>query len=159
MVGPAASRRSSEWHPEIAVVVAITVESISAGSGIGREGAPGLLIRKQNRVHTGDGRKVRLIFPQRFATFRLGRAQKLCRSQPPDRPDIHGHDATGVRIETNVELSITRLGRSSRGRIEILIARNARCRRIRPTEASAATATAGTGQQFDRYMNAFASWR
>src|SRR5437763_2186894 len=75
-----------------------------------------------------------------------------------DLTNFHSLNSTAVKIDTYIELSVTRLGRCARGRIEILIARNARRCRIWPAEAGSA-ATAGTRQQFDRHMNAFASRR
>src|SRR5207244_9775251 len=158
MVGAAASWRSSERHPQISVVVTVTVDSIGACCGIGGKRATGFLICPQDRIQASDRPEIRLIFPKCLTTFGLRWRQTLRRGQPPDRPDIHGHNAAGVRIETNIELAVTRLGRCARGRIEILIARNARRCRIWPAEAGSA-ATAGTRQQFDRHMNAFASRR
>src|SRR5438045_9385835 len=132
MVGAAASWRSSERHPQIAVVVTVTVDSIGACCGIGGKRATGFLICPQDRIQASERPEIRLIFPERFATFRLGRAQKLRRGQPPDRPDVHGHNAAGVRIETNIELAVPPLGTFARESLEILLARKSRRRPLWP---------------------------
>src|SRR5947199_9298978 len=100
MVGAAASWRSSERHPQIAVVVTVTVDSIGACCGIGGKRATGRLICPQDRIQASDRPEIRLIFPERFATFRLGRAQKLARVQPPDRPEIHVQKAPSRLLES-----------------------------------------------------------
>src|SRR5882724_9519807 len=59
-----------------------------------------------------------------------------------------------MRIKSDVEFTVARLGRSARWRIEILVARSTGCRRIWPTGDAP-----GTGEQFNRYVNAFACRR
>src|SRR5439155_9842654 len=64
-----------------------------------------------------------------------------------------------VRIKSDVKLTVARLGRSSCWRIEILVARNARRRRIWAAEARCPTTASGARQQFDCHVDAFAGRR
>ena len=62
-------------------------------------------------------------------------------------------------VEPDIELALAALSRGAVGREEILIARNARRRRVRTSEAGAAATTAGTGQQFNFHIDGFATRR
>ena len=158
MIGPTTGRRGGQRHPQIAIIVTVSVNSIGADGGIRGKSAPSLLIGKQDRIETCDGREVGFIFPKRFTTLRLSWTQAFRWSQSPDRPDIHCHDPAGLRIEANIELTIAALSRGAVRREKILIARNAGRGWVGASEAGTA-ATAGTRQQFDGHMDAFASRR
>ena len=138
MVGTTTNRGSSKRHPQVAVVVAVSVNGIRADRRIGGKSATGLLVGKQNWVETCDGGQIGFVFPERFTTLWISRTQALRRSQPPNRSDIHCHDSAAARIKPYVELAGTCFGRATRRRVKILIPRNAGRCRIRPTEASAA---------------------
>src|SRR5213078_569591 len=99
---------------------------------------PSLLIGKQDRIESCDGREVGFIFPKRFTTLRLGWTQAFRWSQSPDRPDIHCHDPAGLRIEANIELPVAALSRGAVRREKILIARNAGRGRVGASEAGTA---------------------
>src|SRR5438309_3823251 len=128
-------RRETSLDPTVAIIVAVGINSVRADCRIRCKSSARVLIGKEDRVQPYISRERGLVLPQRFATLRLSWIQALRWSEPPDRPDVHRHYSPAVRIEPNVELAIARFGRSARGRVEILIARNARYRRVRSAEA------------------------
>src|SRR6266705_4946173 len=106
MISAAIGRGDSEGHPQIAIVVTVTINSIGADSRIRGKCASGFLVRPQDWIQTGDSRKVRFVFPESFAALGLRWRQKLRRSETPDRTDVHRHDATGVWVKANVEFAL-----------------------------------------------------
>src|SRR5437867_3144998 len=86
MVGTTTNRGSSKRHPQVAVVVAVSVNGIRADRRIGGKSATGLLVGKQNWVETCDGGQIGFVFPERFTTLWISRTQALRRSQPQIGP-------------------------------------------------------------------------
>src|SRR5437667_9382087 len=107
MIGPTTGRGSSQRYPEVAVVVAVPIDSIGTGGRIRGKRAACLLIRKQDRVEPRDGSEIGLIFPERFTALGFGRTQKLRRCQTPDWPDIHCHDPAAMWVKSNIEFAGT----------------------------------------------------
>ena len=111
------------------------------------------MIGPQDRIKPDVSTRGRLIFPERFATRRLGWDETFRRCQAPDRTGIHRHDAARFRVEANIEFAAA-LFRGAAGRcIEILEARHARGRWVSSAEAGQRTASAV--HQLHFYMKCF----
>src|SRR4029077_15101244 len=79
MIAAAVRRRSSKWHPGIAVIIAKAVNGVGAGGRIRNQGAAGLLVSPKNWVKPCVRSRIVLVLPQTFAAFRLGWCQKFRR--------------------------------------------------------------------------------
>ncbi len=157
MIGAAIGRGNAKRYPGVAVVVGKTVNRVCSSSRIGCESPAGQLVGPKNRIQSGVGRNVRLIFPQRFAALWFRRRLSLTWSQAPNRADVHHHDASAVRIESNVELALSGLrGRTARC-LKDLVARNAN--RGRVSSAKVGIKPARARQQFNPHMDEFLGGR
>src|SRR5438552_16133435 len=103
MVGTTTNRGSSKRHPQVAVVVAVSVNGIRADRRIGGKSATGPVVGKQNWVETCDGGQIGFVFRERFTRLWISRSQALRRSQPPSRSDIHCDDSAAARVNPDGE--------------------------------------------------------